>query len=76
MRLESKLMRGFEEVGVDTDVDPNWLVANDGQRVIYILTMGRSLKLVRSVVIQRGASQFQKFYRIMHKGDLIGTLKL
>jgi hypothetical protein len=75
-RLESKLVRGFEEMGIDTEVDPNWLVVDDDARVIYISTMGRSLKLVHSVAIQRGASQFQKFYNIVHKGDLVGTLKL
>jgi hypothetical protein len=76
IRLESKLVRGFEEMGVDTDVDPNWLVVDDDACVVYISTMGRSLKLLHSVAIQRGASKFQKFYNIVHKGDLVGTLKL
>jgi hypothetical protein len=75
-RLESKLVRGFEEMGIDTGVDPNWLVVNDEARTLYVATLGRSIKIVHSVAIQRGASQFQKFYDIVHKGDVVGTIKL
>ena len=28
-RIESKLVRGFEELGVSLDVDPDWMTVDD-----------------------------------------------
>lgn len=75
-RLESKVVRGFEELGADTDVDPNWLSVDEASRVVYVSTLGRSFKIMHSVAIQRGASQFGKEYDIVHKGDVVGTVTL
>ena len=33
-RLESKMVRGFEELGADTDADPNWLSVDAASRAI------------------------------------------
>lgn len=76
IRIESKLVRGFEELGVDTDADPNWLSVDDAARVIYVSTIGRSFKLMHSTAIAKGAQQFGKEYDIVHKGDVIGTMTL
>ncbi len=76
VRLESKVVRGFEEMGIDTDANPNWLSVDDASRVIYVSTIARSFKLMHSVAIAKGASQFGKEYDIVHKGDVIGTMTL
>ena len=75
-RIESKLVRGFEELGADTDADPNWLSVDDVARVIYVSTIGRSLKLMHSVAIAKGATQFRKEYDVVHKGNVVATLTL
>lgn len=76
IRIESKLVRGFEEMGIDTDADPNWLSVDDAARVIYVSTIGRSFKLMHSAAIAKGAKQFGKEYDIVHKGDVVGTMTL
>jgi hypothetical protein len=75
-RLESKMVRGFEELGADTDADPNWLSVDDASRVIYVSTLGRSFKIMHSVAVAKGAKQFGKEYDIVHKGDVVGTVTL
>lgn len=75
-RLESKMVRGFEELGVNTDSDPDWLSVDESHRVIYVSTVARSLKVMHSHAVSRGAKQFGKEYDIVHKGDVVGTLTL
>ena len=75
-RIESKIARGFEEQGIDIDVDPNWMTVDDSARVIYVSTMGRSLKIVHSEAIKRGAKQKGKEYDVVHRGETVATITL
>lgn len=73
-RLESKLVRGFEELGVNIDTDRNWLSVDDAQRVVYISTLGRSLMVMLNDMQTKGATQEGKEYDIVHRGDVVGTI--
>ena len=73
-RLESKLVRGFEQLGVNIDTDRNWLSVDDPQRVVYVNTLGRSLMVMLNDMDTKGATQVGKEYEIVHRGDLIGTI--
>ena len=75
-RMETKMIRGFEELGVDTDSDPNWLTVDEPSRTLFVATLGRSLLVMRSVAIQRGAKSYDKPYEIVHRGNVVGTLIL
>ena len=75
-RVESKIARGFEEMGVDIDVDPTWMTVDDVSRVIYVSTLGRSLKIVHSEAIRRGATHKGKEYDIVHRGKVVATVTL
>ena len=73
-RMESKLTRGFEELGVNISVDNDWLSVDDASRVVYVSSMGRSLTVVLSDMKRKGATQLGKEYDIVHKGDVVGTV--
>jgi hypothetical protein len=73
-RIESKLVRGFEELGVNIDTDRDWLTVDDDQRVVYIATLGRSIMVMLNDMASRGATHVGKEYDIVHKGNVVGTI--
>ena len=75
-RIESKLVRGFEELGLDIDVDPNWLTVDEPARTLYVSSMARSLKIMNSEARRRGASHTGKEYEVVHRGEVVATLTL
>ncbi len=73
-RIESKLVRGFEELGLNIDKDHDWLSVDDAANIVYISTLGRSL-MVTLVDMQRmGATKVGQHYDVVHRGDIVGTL--
>lgn len=76
VRIESKLVRGFEELGVNIDADSDWLTVDDAARIVYISTLGRSMTVMLSDMVRQGATQIGKSYDIVHRGDLVGTVTL
>lgn len=74
MRVETKLTRGFEELGVNIDADNAWLTLDEEQRVVYVATMGRSMTVLLSDMARAGAQQEGKLYDIVHRGDVVGTV--
>lgn len=75
-RIESKLVRGFEELGLDIDVDPNWMTVDEPARVLYVSSLARSLKIMNSEARRRGAEQTGKEYEVVHRGNVVATLTL
>lgn len=75
-RMETKIVRGFEEMGVDTNVDHEWISVDDAARVIYLSTLARSLMVIRKEAPKRGATNFTKPYDLVHQGRVVGTLYL
>lgn len=73
-RIESKLVRGFEELGISISADSNWLSVDDASRVVYVSTLGRSLVVLLSDMQRGGATQVGKDYDIVHRGDVVGSV--
>jgi hypothetical protein len=73
-RIESKLVRGFEELGVNIDQDRDWLTVDDAARVVYVSTLGRSLMVILNDMQRAGATQDGKEYDIVHRGEVMGTV--
>jgi hypothetical protein len=73
-RIETKLVRGFEELGVNIDKDNEWLSIDEQSRVVYVSTLGRSITVMLSDMARAGATQVGKEYDIVHRGDVIGTI--
>jgi hypothetical protein len=74
VRIESKLVRGFEEFGVNIDKDDNWVTVDDASRTVYISTLGRSLTVLLSDMARAGATGVDKDYDIVHKGIKVGVI--
>lgn len=71
-RMETKMIRGFEELGADTNFDPNWLsVEND---TIYINTMGRSLQVIIVAAKKLGAEIGTRKYDVMYRDTIVATI--
>jgi hypothetical protein len=73
-RIESKLVRGFEELGVNITSAPDWLTVDDEARVVYVPTLGRSLMVILTDMKRRGATHVGKDYDIVHRGEVVATL--
>lgn len=74
IRLESKLVRGFEELGVSLDVDRDWLSVDDASNIVYVATLGRSLTVILQEMKARGATKIGQEYELVHKGETICML--
>lgn len=76
-RIETKLVVFAEALGIDTDVSRDWLTVDEPQKVIYISTKGRSLAVISSEAVRRGATPDKGYtYDLVHKGDVIGSIDL
>ena len=75
-RIETKLVRFAEESGIDTDVTFDWMTIDDPARVIYVSTLGRSWLVMHKEALKRGATKRNKFYDIVFRGDVVGTIYL
>jgi hypothetical protein len=73
-RIETKLVRGFEELGVNIDKDSEWLSVDEPNRVVYISTLGRSITVMLSDMARAGATKEGSWYDIVHRGDVVGTI--
>tara|TARA_B110000971_G_scaffold212248_1_gene241477 strand:+ start:660 stop:941 length:282 start_codon:yes stop_codon:yes gene_type:complete len=74
VRIESKLVRGFEEIGVNIDADSTWLSIDEPSQTVYVSTLGRSLTVMLSDMARAGATQVGKEYNIVHRGEVVGTI--
>lgn len=74
VRVESKLVRGFEELGVNIDQEDNWLTVDDANRYVYISTMGRSLTVILTEMARHGATKEGYGYELVHRGEVVGTV--
>jgi hypothetical protein len=74
IRIESKLVRGFEELGVSLDVDKEWLTVEDETNTVYVSTMGRSIQVIVQEMKARGATKEGEFYDIVKSGKVVGYI--
>jgi hypothetical protein len=74
-RIETKLVRFAEELGIDTDVTRDWITVDEPNKVIYLSTMGRSLAVMKIEAKRRGATS-KLTYDVVHKGNVVATLTL
>lgn len=76
IRIESKLVRGFEELGISTDNREDWLTVDDDARVVYVDTIGRSLMVLLAEMVRNGATHYGDNYEVVHKGQTIAVIEL
>ena len=74
-RIETKLVRFAEELGVDIDVDPDWITVNRVNSTILLTTLGRSLLVIKAEALKRGAVAGSP-YMVWFEGKAVGMLYL
>lgn len=70
-RMESRLVRGFEELGVNTEQDSDWISVDDASRTVYVSTIGRSLVVLMQEMARKGATHNGEVYDVVHQGQII-----
>lgn len=73
-RLETRITRGFEELGIDTYAHSDWLFVDNATRTIHVTTGGRSLLVIAKTAKNKGAELDDHDYHLCLEGDVIGTL--
>ena len=75
-RMESKLVRGFEELGISTDKKTDWLTVDDDARVVYVDTIGRSLMVLLNDMVRVGATHIGEQYEVVHRSQTVAVIEL
>lgn len=75
IRLESKLTRGFEELGISLEVDRNWLTVDDEANVVYVSTLGRSIQVMMQEMKAKGATKVGQCYEVVHQGKVAAVIE-
>lgn len=71
-RMESRIVRGFSELGVDVQANSDWLTVVDG--TIYITSLGRSLQAMQQEARRQGALIGTKKYDVIYAGKWVATI--
>lgn len=71
-RIETKMIRGFEELGADTSFDHNWLSVEGN--TIYINTLSRSLVVLIATAKKQGAKIGEQKYDVMYRAEIVATI--
>ncbi|WP_411358234.1 hypothetical protein [Pseudidiomarina salilacus] len=74
VRLETKLSRGFEELGICLESDPNWLKVDEKRKRVLLSNEGRSLIVIREAMRRQGAMSVGELYELVYAGAVIGTI--
>lgn len=75
VRLETKLVRGFEEQGVVTELGADWLWVDHRAGTVTIDTLGHSLMAIVKEIRRDGAELLPE-YTIVFNDSVIGSLRL
>lgn len=76
IRLETKLVRGFEELGVNIDAETDWISVDEMAGEIHLHTLGRSMKVLLTTMHKLGASRYGQEYVIYVNKVYFGTILL
>lgn len=73
VRLETKLVRGFAELGIDLD-DDNWIQVDRKRKIVYVNTLGRSIKVILKKMERMGAKDYGQEYDLYYNERFFGTI--
>jgi hypothetical protein len=74
-RIETRVMRGFEEIGVDLYDQKDWLTVDEASKTLYVATMGRSLQVINNTAKKQGAV-VGKLYDVVWRGKALASLQI
>lgn len=73
VRLETKIERGFSEIGVDIN-QKNWMEIDNENNIVYIDNLGRALKVIIKTMGILGASKNLESYKLIYNNKIIGSV--
>lgn len=73
-RIEAKMTRGFESLGVSVDKDADWMVVDDEKREVRMTTLSHSLKVVLAEMARRGAKNRGAEYELIYQDGTVGWI--
>lgn len=73
VRLETKIERGFSEIGVDIN-QKNWMKIDDENKIVYIDNLGRALKVIIKKMECLGASKNLESYKLVYNDKIVGSI--
>ena len=74
-RVETRVMRGFEGIGVDLYDSTDWLSLDESAHTIYVSTMGRSIQVINDSAKKLGA-KVGRTYDVVWRGDVKATIQI
>jgi hypothetical protein len=74
IRIESKMVRAFDSIGLNTYVDDDWLDVNQQDKVISLMVNDRSLPAIRNELIKKGIPQVKATYSLYFDAEMIGSI--
>lgn len=74
IRIESKMVRAFDSIGLNTFVGDDWLEVKQQDKVINLLTNDRSFTAIKNELLKKGIPQFKATYNLYSNGDIIGSI--
>jgi len=72
-RLETRLVAGFEELGVIVTVPENWCKVENNEHRVYLRGPSRSIRSIQLAIAAAGGDN--EFYLVMFEGEVIATVK-
>ncbi len=73
-RIETKLARGFEEMGIDIAEKNDWVTIDLNKKSIHLKTIGRSLMVLQKVMAQNGVRKIGEEFTIYYKNQYFGSI--
>lgn len=71
-RTESRVVRGFTELGVVVTDDDDWCRVDNERREVHINGTGRSIRSIQMAIIQTGGGN--DFYDVIVSGKQVATI--
>ena len=72
-RIETKVVRGFDAIGVNTNIEKHWFIIDDQSKEIKLKTLGRSIYSLLKEIEHENVSVKTR-YTIVFDNEKIGDI--
>lgn len=74
-RIESRVVRGFTELGVVVCDDTDWIRVDVERREVHMKGLGRSIRAIQIAIINAGGYD-KNSYRVFVGGEPVATVEM
>lgn len=72
-RIETRLVAGFEELGVSVTSPEDWCKVDHAEHRVYLRGPSRSIRAIQLAITAAGGDD--EFYYVHYDGEIIATVK-